>query len=141
MNYLFKIETGALIMANPHPRHQTPESVIVKSDLIAGAGETLAIVDNVVTVVPRPAKVPVVPASVTRRQFFLELDAQGIEGVLDGFVALADRPTQIEYATAATFDRVWPALNAAIPLLNAFDTSRTWDDAFVDALFIGAGKR
>lgn len=91
---------------------------------------------------PEPEPEPVyVPASATRRQFFLELNAQGIEAILDGFVAQADRATQIEYATAATFDRAWSALNEAIPMLDAFDTERTWDDAFVDTLFIGAAKR
>jgi len=91
---------------------------------------------------PEPEPEPVyVPPSVTRRQFFLELHAQDIETVLDAFVAQADRSIQIEYATAATFDRTWPALNEAIPMLDAFDADRTWDVDFVDALFIGAAKQ
>ena len=89
--YLFNTEAlgGYMLQGNPIKRMLKTEiqgegedQVVVKlneirsSDLVAGEGETLQIVDDVITVVPRPPRVPVLGA-VKKHTFFKRLTAMG----------------------------------------------------------------
>tara|TARA_R110000772_G_scaffold74549_1_gene162283 strand:- start:1085 stop:1531 length:447 start_codon:yes stop_codon:yes gene_type:complete len=89
--YLFNTEAlgGYMLQGNPIKRMLKTEiqgegedQVVVKlneirsSDLVAGEGETLQIVDDVITVVPRPPRVPVLGA-VKKHTFFKRLTALG----------------------------------------------------------------
>ena len=89
--YLFNTEAlgGYMLQGNPHKRMLKTETTgegkdrkvvplneIRSSDLVAGEGETLQIVDDVITVVPRPPRVPVLGA-VKKHTFFKRLTAMG----------------------------------------------------------------
>lgn len=89
--YLFNTEAlgGLMLQGNPHKRMLKTEiqgegedQVVVKlneirsTDLVAGDGETLQIVDDVITVVPRPPRVPVLGA-VKKYTFHKRLKAMG----------------------------------------------------------------
>lgn len=87
--YLFNSLTGYMLQGNPHKRMLKTEvqgegkdQVVVKlneirsSDLVAGDGETLQIVDDVIVVVPQPPRVPVLGA-VKKHTFFKRLTAMG----------------------------------------------------------------
>ena len=89
--YLFNTEAlgGYMLQGNPHKRMLKTEiqgegadRVVVKlneirsSDLVIGDGETLQIVDDVITVVPRPPRVPVLGA-VKKYTFHKRLKALG----------------------------------------------------------------
>jgi len=87
--YLFNSLTGYMLQGNPHKRMLKTETtgegkdrVVVKlneirsSDLVAGDGETLQIVDDKIVVVPQPPRVPVLGA-VKKHTFFKRLTAMG----------------------------------------------------------------
>ena len=89
--YLFNTEAlgGLMLQCNPHKRMLKTETtgegkdrVVVKlneirsSDLVAGEGETLQIVDDKIVVVPQPPRVPVLGA-VKKHTFFKRLTAMG----------------------------------------------------------------
>ena len=87
--YLFNSLTGYMLQGNPHKRMLKTEvqgegkdQVVVKlneirsSDLVAGEGETLQIVDDKIVVVPQPPRVPVLGA-VKKHTFFKRLTAMG----------------------------------------------------------------
>jgi hypothetical protein len=87
--YLFNSLTGYMLQGNPIKQMLKTETtgegkdrVVVKlneirsSDLVAGEGETLQIVDDVITVVPRPPRVPRLGA-VKKHTFFKRLTAMG----------------------------------------------------------------
>ena len=89
--YLFNTEAlgGYMLQGNPIKRMLKTEiqgegedQVVVKlneirsSDLVAGDGETLQIVDDVIVVVPQPPRVPVLGA-VKKHTFFKRLTAMG----------------------------------------------------------------
>ena len=89
MNYLFNIANGYMTCVNPSKRQLKTETtgegkdrVVVKlneirsSDLVAGDGETLQIVDDKIVVVPQPPRVPVLGA-VKKHTFFKRLTALG----------------------------------------------------------------
>jgi hypothetical protein len=95
MNYLFNIANGYMTCVNPSKRMLktettnaetdgspfptrtvTPINEIRSSDLVAGEGETLQIVDDEIVVVPRPPRVPVLGA-VKKHTFFKRLTALG----------------------------------------------------------------
>ena len=91
MNYLFNTEAlgGILTCVSPNKKMLKTEvqgegedRAVVKlneirsSDLVAGDGETLQIVDDKIVVVPRPPRVPVLGA-VKKHTFFKRLTAMG----------------------------------------------------------------
>ena len=91
MNYLFNTEAlgGILTCVSPNKKMLKTETtgegkdrVVVKlneirsSDLVAGDGETLQIVDDKIVVVPQPPRVPVLGA-VKKHTFFKRLTAMG----------------------------------------------------------------
>ena len=91
MNYLFNTEAlgGILTCVSPNKKMLKTEvqgegedRAVVKlneirsSDLVAGDGETLQIVDDKIVVVPRPPRVPVLGA-VKKHTFFKRLTALG----------------------------------------------------------------
>ena len=91
MNYLFNTEAlgGILTCVSPNKKMLKTETtgegkdrVVVKlneirsSDLVAGDGETLQIVDDKIVVVPQPLRVPVLGA-VKKHTFFKRLTAMG----------------------------------------------------------------
>lgn len=89
--YIFNTEAlgGLMLQSNPIKRMLKTETtgegkdrVVVKlneirsSDLVAGEGETLQIVDDKIVVVPQPPRVPVLGA-VKKHTFFKRLTAMG----------------------------------------------------------------
>ena len=91
MNYLFNTEAlgGILTCVSPNKKMLKTEvqgegedRAVVKlneirsSDLVAGDGETLQIVDDKIVVVPQPPRVPVLGA-VKKHTFFKRLTAMG----------------------------------------------------------------
>lgn len=74
---------------------------------------------------------PTVPASITRLQGRLALNAVGLLGQVDAAVAAADAATQIWYADALTWHRADPILAAMASVLGLSSSQ-------VDALFVQA---
>ena len=87
--YLFNSLTGYMLQGNPHKlmlktevQGEGKDRVVVKlneirsSDLVAGEGETLQIVDDVIVVVPQPPRAPVLGA-VKKYTFHKRLKALG----------------------------------------------------------------
>jgi len=142
--YLFNSLTGYMIQSNPHKRMLkfettidetdkspfpkrtvTPLNEIRSSDLVAGDGETLQIVDDVITVVSRPAVAPVVPDVVEMWKLKAVLDIVGKTAMIETVIAgIPDDDTRIAtqagWKHASTIERGHSLVKAmiAIPSLD-----------------------
>lgn len=111
---------------SPFPKRTvTPLNEIRSSDLVAGDGETLQIVDDVITVVPRPAVAPVVPDVVEMWKLKAVLDIVGKTAMIETVIAgIPDEDTRIAtqagWKHAPTIERGHSLVKAmiAIPSLD-----------------------
>ena len=111
---------------SPFPKRiVTPLNEIRSSDLVAGDGETLQIVDDVITVVPRPAVAPVVPDVVEMWKLKAVLDIVGKTAMIETVIAgIPDEDTRLAtragWKHASTIERGHSLVKAmiAIPSLD-----------------------
>jgi len=146
--YLFDLTTGYMLQGDPHKRMlktettgKFPDREVVKlneirsSDLPFDSTQTLQIVDDVITVVPRPAPPVVVPDTVDRWKLKTVLQA---DGKWDNVLAVADTlPAEQKLAVinglegAATINRnhALVQMMIAIPALDI--TAEEMDEYYV----------
>ncbi len=74
---------------------------------------------------------PQIPDRVSSRQFKLQVHAAGLQTPIEAWIAAQDTPTQIAYASAATFVRTDPMLQAGFAALGF--TVQQIDDFYVVA--------
>lgn len=74
---------------------------------------------------------PQIPDRVSSRQFKLQAHAAGLQNPIEAWIATQDIPTQIAYASAATFVRTDPMSRAGFAALGF--TAQQIDDFYVEA--------
>ncbi|RUX82494.1 hypothetical protein EN904_13435 [Mesorhizobium sp. M7A.F.Ca.CA.001.07.2.1] len=80
--------------------------------------------------VPTVSK-PEIPASVSARQFKLQLLASGLLDAVESFVSAQSRAVQIAYENSGSFVRTEPMMLAGFAALG-------FDDGQIDAFFVAA---
>ncbi|CDZ67960.1 hypothetical protein NFO65_26290 [Neorhizobium galegae] len=76
---------------------------------------------------------PPVPASVTARQFKLQLVSAGLIDQVDAWIATQDRATQVAYEYSGTFVRNEPMMQSGFEAMG-------FTPQQVDAFFVAASK-
>ena len=90
-------------------------------------------IKGTVTPYVAPQVLAVIPASVSARQFKLQLEIQGLTLAVETWVASQSKLVRIAYANSGRFDRDEPMLQAGFKALG-------FTDAALDAFYVEAAK-